>query len=619
MKTKYIALLLTFLACCVAFGQNNNAWQQQQRMQDQQRMQEQQRRMQEQQRMDQQRRMEEMQRQRAQQMEQQRRQQQEAMRQQQEAARRQQQLQQQQMRDRQMSDQRQRQTAQMQQRMQQARTNGMEQQRRNIAGSLLKSKQPQSTVRQAAPSAQSKSIQPAKTAALKASVKASVDKAKLAITQKKTAQAIQETGRMKSEIRRLQGKTQMLRTKLQTLIKTQQAQAKKISASAALAKNKGLVALQSKIKANPPKVDKPKPKGEICFVAGTLVKTEHGLRSIENIRIGDLVWSRDERTSDEGWKSVVQLFTTHPTELVHLTYLVSGDTTPRTLSGTAIHPFWSEDRQEWVNMTELTIGEALSTNDGNGHAVVTRIEHEIAPIGTSFTTFNFEVADWHTYFVAPKNSPPRAESVWVHNQNKGFCKEGLARIKKGIDERGAKYGERVLAAHKNLPAHQVSKIKSYIHAAKANARLAAGQSTHSKNNIRYDYSKDFAEDRDKFTSNHTVKHFSAPLKKDLILVQYHDKVPLGSKRSVKWWTSVREANLLSDKEKIHQRLGLSPEWGKRVSISVARIPKGTIVEYMSGTAAKQDGKDGSVYIGGGVQYRFKEFNSDWIVETEDLP
>lgn len=46
----------------------------------------------------------------------------------------------------------------------------------------------------------------------------------------------------------------------------------------------------------------------LCFVKGTLVHTEDGLKSIENIQIGDLVLSKDELTGETTWKSVVELF-----------------------------------------------------------------------------------------------------------------------------------------------------------------------------------------------------------------------------------------------------------------------------------------------------------------------
>jgi hypothetical protein len=47
-----------------------------------------------------------------------------------------------------------------------------------------------------------------------------------------------------------------------------------------------------------------------CFVAGTLVATLSGLVPIEDVQVGDLVWSRNETTGETQLREVVQLFET---------------------------------------------------------------------------------------------------------------------------------------------------------------------------------------------------------------------------------------------------------------------------------------------------------------------
>ncbi|MCG3183560.1 MAG: hypothetical protein ICCCNLDF_01664 [Planctomycetes bacterium] len=101
------------------------------------------------------------------------------------------------------------------------------------------------------------------------------------------------------------------------------------------------------------------------------------------------------------------------------------------LVGTPNHPFWSVTRQAWVEMGRLQPSERLLLADGS-EAVVETLEREYAPavfenwtpgqaaagtLGTpadpatgTFTTYNFEVADWHTYFVTDAGA-----AVWVHN------------------------------------------------------------------------------------------------------------------------------------------------------------------------------------------------------------
>jgi hypothetical protein len=179
-----------------------------------------------------------------------------------------------------------------------------------------------------------------------------------------------------------------------------------------------------------------------CFVAGTLVKAEAGLVPIEEIEVGDCVWSRDESTGDEGWREVVELFETRPEQLVHLGYQVSGEGDVSELIGTWEHPFWSMDREEWVPMGELKIGERLHVADAGIEAKVTSLSVEQAPAGETFRTFNFEVEGWHTYFVAPKASPPGSAAVWVHN----LCDAGVDRLIRQIEYKGARFGERVLGA-----------------------------------------------------------------------------------------------------------------------------------------------------------------------------
>ncbi|MCG3183558.1 MAG: hypothetical protein ICCCNLDF_01662 [Planctomycetes bacterium] len=148
---------------------------------------------------------------------------------------------------------------------------------------------------------------------------------------------------------------------------------------------------------------------------------------------------------------MLQTFVTRPVELVHLTYRRAtgrahgsafrgakssesgdGESDPdpdssdealaksdSKLVGTPNHPFWSVTRQTWVEMGRLQPGERLLLSDGR-EAVVETLEREYAPavfenwtpgqaatgtLGTpadpttgTFTTYNFEVADWHAYF-----------------------------------------------------------------------------------------------------------------------------------------------------------------------------------------------------------------------------
>ena len=93
-------------------------------------------------------------------------------------------------------------------------------------------------------------------------------------------------------------------------------------------------------------------------------------------------------------------------------------------------------------MEDLKAGERLHVAGGAVEAVVTTLRLEQAPAGGTFTTFNLEVAGWHTYFVAPKASPPGTAAVWVHN----MCDARLQELLIKIANNDPRYGERVLAS-----------------------------------------------------------------------------------------------------------------------------------------------------------------------------
>ena len=182
----------------------------------------------------------------------------------------------------------------------------------------------------------------------------------------------------------------------------------------------------------------------LCFVPGTKIKTYEGWKDIENIKIGDRVFSRNDKTGKTGYKKVARTIRTRAVELVHLRYRkrerstkpVSNDKSSQSprksidkegepgdddddedshlLSGTLTHPFWSIDRNDWVNMGELKIGERLLL-DNEDEAVIVSLTPEKASPGEHFDTFNFEVEDWHTYFVTERED---VAAVWVHN---GAC------------------------------------------------------------------------------------------------------------------------------------------------------------------------------------------------------
>ena len=196
--------------------------------------------------------------------------------------------------------------------------------------------------------------------------------------------------------------------------------------------------------------------GAACFTAGTLVLTENGQKAIEDIQAGDKVYATDPETGESGYKEVLQTFEKETEVVVHVTYekdntdrpeevenssadedadiysnekcadttdhvvnLQSTETT--TVNTTLNHRFWTEDG--WKSAGTLEAGDKLTLADGNT-ATVTNVAYE----DTHATVYNFEVEDFHTYYVG-------TESVLVHN-NGGNCMKTASSLAQGGSKSG---------------------------------------------------------------------------------------------------------------------------------------------------------------------------------------
>ena len=134
-----------------------------------------------------------------------------------------------------------------------------------------------------------------------------------------------------------------------------------------------------------------------CFVAGTAILTGAGYVAIENIKVGDIVWSTNPDTGETALKEVLRTYVNETDELVHVT--VDGEEIVTTPS----HPFYVP-KQGWTDAIHLKAGDILLTVNGE-YVVVEKVQHELleAPV----TVYNFEVEDFHTYYVG--------DGVLVHN------------------------------------------------------------------------------------------------------------------------------------------------------------------------------------------------------------
>ena len=145
--------------------------------------------------------------------------------------------------------------------------------------------------------------------------------------------------------------------------------------------------------------------GDGCFVRGTLVDTRDGPRPIEEIRPGDVVTARDQLTGEVEERQVVQTFEHADSAVVEVTY-VDAQGKVETLGATPDHPF-HVDGVGWVEAGKLLPGQHLTGLDGD-YLVV----QHVALDEERHTTYNFEVGEFHTYFVGNGDA-------WVHNAGLG--------------------------------------------------------------------------------------------------------------------------------------------------------------------------------------------------------
>ena len=139
-----------------------------------------------------------------------------------------------------------------------------------------------------------------------------------------------------------------------------------------------------------------------CFTAGTLIHTIHGLKPIETINRGELVWSREEFGDKYDYRPVIATKVT-PNVPIFEVMIKHDNGLAETINTTEEHPFWI-DGEGWRKASILEAGMKLL--DKQGKATATIISQNA--LDSNETVYNFEVQDFSTYHIGEIG-------IWVHN------------------------------------------------------------------------------------------------------------------------------------------------------------------------------------------------------------
>ena len=126
-----------------------------------------------------------------------------------------------------------------------------------------------------------------------------------------------------------------------------------------------------------------------CFVAGTKVKTENGFKNIEDIKIGEKVYSFNLDNNEIELKEVLELIHSSAKDTYKMT--IGG----KTVEMTSKHQVYIVDKG-WTRAYNIKIGDMMLSANGD-KVKITNIEH--IKYDEPIDTYNLTVEDNSNYFV----------------------------------------------------------------------------------------------------------------------------------------------------------------------------------------------------------------------------
>ena len=146
-----------------------------------------------------------------------------------------------------------------------------------------------------------------------------------------------------------------------------------------------------------------------CFPAGTKVATQAGTKNIEEIQAGDKVWAYDEESGSTKLKRVVSTMQRGVDATVKIVL------EQEEIETTAEHPFYTQ--AGWKDAADLSSNDRLRSREGKWQRI-----KKVEFFYEKKEVYNFEVEDWHTYFVG-------AWQWLVHNAKQVCLSKTLSLLK----------------------------------------------------------------------------------------------------------------------------------------------------------------------------------------------
>jgi hypothetical protein len=172
--------------------------------------------------------------------------------------------------------------------------------------------------------------------------------------------------------------------------------------------------------------------GGCSFTPETMILTKDGYKTIIEVKVGDIVLSKNDQTGEVSWREIIDTFKDWHTETITFT-VVDENGIEESITTTAEHPFYI-DNQGWLPAGEIAEGNVISGPKSENNISIVKVQANQKPQ----YAYNFTVDIDHTYFVGKTN-------MWVHNacNKSGKLVTGKTQPKVGDQIDTGEYSNRV--------------------------------------------------------------------------------------------------------------------------------------------------------------------------------